>query len=150
MKPWVILLFFGLGVRLPIASALGKSIAQDKRQGIHRVVVVCLQGPSESNRRIEAAMAPRFQRQGFDARTGGAVFKIASKTSAKGLFETMLKSKMDGVMLINFSGPVLKSGLPKGIRLKYYSLGRFPKKFSEKQLDWEAAMRALLGVLDGN
>lgn len=111
---------------------------------IHKVIVVCLQGDQESNRRVESSVVPRLKRQGLDATASGSAFTAIAILSPQALLGQMKKSRADGIMLVTYSGEIPNEGSPKGIRFKYYSIKGASPKLSSKKAPLDEALRGLL------
>lgn len=128
----------------PFAHAAKPKPTPRPSVGIRKVIVVCLQGEQESNRRVENAIVPRLMRQGLDATASGAVFSGGKGFSPEALLAQMKKSRMDGIMLVTHSGDVPEEGAPKGIRFKFYSTKGAAPKLSDKRTGLDEALRGLL------
>lgn len=111
---------------------------------IHKVLVVCVQGVQEMNRRIESSMLPRLRHQGFDAVTPQDLFPAASRYVPEGLMELIQQAQVDGIMQITYSGVIPVEGMPRQYRFKYYSMKSRPVNLSDHPNTLDAALAELV------
>jgi hypothetical protein len=123
----------------------GAARKQERRPaGIERVVVVCIQRDGKSNRRIETLLAPRLRRQGLDPLTSETAFKGIRQYSPFALMERMRQSRVDGIMLAEFSGQPAADEAPRAVRYKFYALKALPKNPSKRRMTLDEALTVLL------
>lgn len=112
---------------------------------IHKVVIVCVQGNQQENRRIESNMVPKFQRQGFDPIAIQDLFPSASAHSPKEMLEQMQQAQIDGIMEITHSGVNPADGQPRQVKFKYHAIKGRTVKLTDRPAPLDAAIIELIG-----
>lgn len=139
----------GLGILLAYGCASAPTTAtrepKDWRAAaIRKVMVACVQGDQETNRRAEAHVAPILRRQGLDAMPSQELFSAGSEYSPKAVVEQMRRAQVDGIMELTYSGEIPSEGLPRGARFKYHAVKNFDPRLSARRASIDAALSALL------
>ncbi len=111
---------------------------------IHSVVVVCIQGDQQVNRRIETNMVPKLRHQGFNAVAAQDFFPSASTYSPRKLLALMRGARIDGIMEITYPGKAPTEGMPQQFKIKYHSTKSLIASLSNSPRPLDAALLELI------